>query len=46
MVPLDKHGRQEAWVPEFLFTVVKEAVEERKEGEKWRKAIVTPAMPE
>jgi len=46
VVPLDKHGRQEAWVPEFLFTVVKEAVEERKEGEKWRKAIVTPAMPE
>ena len=46
VVPLDKNGRQEAWVPEFLFTVQKEAVEERKEGEKWWKAVVTPAMPE
>jgi len=45
VVPLDKDGRQEAWVPEFLFTVEKE-VEEKKEGEKWKKAVVTPAMPE
>ena len=46
VVPLDKNGKQEAWEPEILFTVAKEAVEERKEGEKWRKATVTPAMPE
>jgi len=45
VVPLDKDGRQEAWVPEFLFTVDKE-VEDKKEGEKWKKAVVTPAMPE
>ena len=44
-VPLDKEGRQEAWVPEILFTVTKE-VEERREGEKWTRALVTPAMPE
>lgn len=46
VVPLDKEGRQEAWVPEFLFTVNKEAVEERRDGEKWTRALVTPAMPE
>jgi len=46
VVPLDKEGRQEAWVPEFLFTVEKENIEEKKEGEKWKKAVVTPAMPE
>lgn len=46
VVPLDKEGRQEAWVPEILFTVTKEAVEERREGEKWTRALVTPAMPE
>ena len=46
VVPLDKHGKQEAWVPEFLFTVEKGAIEERREGEKWTKAVVTPAMPE
>lgn len=45
VVPLDKEGKQEAWVPEFLFTVEKE-VEEKKEGEKWKRASVTPAMPE
>jgi len=45
VVPLDKNGHQEAWVPEFLFTVEKE-IEERKEGEKWKRASVTPAMPE
>jgi len=45
VVPLDKEGKQEAWVPEFLFTVEKET-EEKKEGEKWKKAVVTPAMPE
>jgi len=45
-VPLDKEGRQEAWVPEFLFTVEKENLEEKKEGEKWKRATVTPAMPE
>eukprot|EP00092_Neocalanus_flemingeri_P006212 GFUD01006684.1.p1 GENE.GFUD01006684.1~~GFUD01006684.1.p1 ORF type:complete len:700 (+),score=137.10 GFUD01006684.1:114-2213(+) len=45
VVPLDKEGKQEAWVPEFLFTAEKET-EEKKEGEKWKKAVVTPAMPE
>jgi len=45
VVPLDKDGKQEAWVPEFLFTVEKE-IEDKKEGEKWKKAVVTPAMPE
>jgi len=45
VVPLDKEGKQEAWVPEFLFMAEKE-VEEKKEGEKWKKAVVTPAMPE
>ena len=45
VVPLDKEGHQDAWVPEFLFTVAKEA-DQRREGEKWRRAQVTPAMPE
>ena len=45
-VPLDKDGKQEPWIPEFLFTVQKTDLEERKEGEKWKKAVVTPAMPE
>ena len=47
VVPLDKEGRQELWVPEFLFTVQGEDGRgETREGEKWRKAVVTPAMPE
>ena len=47
VVPLDREGRQEAWVPEFLFTVLGEGSrQEAKEGDKWRKAVVTPAMPE
>ena len=45
-VPLDKDGRQESWIPEFLFTVHKADLDQRKEGEKWKKAVVTPAMPE
>lgn len=45
-VPLDSQGRQEDWIPEFLFTVHKADLQERKEGEKWKKAVVTPAMPE
>ena len=45
-IPLDKDGKQEAWIPEFLFTVNRTDLEQRKEGEKWTKAVVTPAMPE
>ena len=42
-VPLDKEGRQEVWVPEFLFTI---QAQDCPDGEKWSKAVVTPAMPE
>ena len=48
VVPLDKEGRQEAWVPEFLFTVLGQGGRqgEGREGDKWRRAVVTSAMPE
>ena len=45
VVPLDRSGRQEAWVPEFLFTVERITGEEVA-AEKWWKAVVTPAQPE
>ena len=45
VVPLDRLGRQEAWVPEFLFTVERITGDEVA-AEKWWKAIVTPAQPE
>ena len=46
VVPLDREGRQEAWVPEFLFTVAGEVGEAGRGGDKWTRALVTPAMPE
>ena len=45
VVPLDRSGRQEAWVPEFLFTVERITGDEVA-AEKWWKAVVTPAQPE
>jgi len=45
VVPLDKRGRQEAWVPEFLFTVEKITGDEIG-AEKWWRGVVTPALPE
>ena len=45
VVPLDRSGRQEAWVPEFLFTVERISGDEVA-AEKWWKAVVTPAQPE
>ena len=45
VVPLDRSGRQEAWVPEFLFTVERITGDEVA-AEKWWKAAVTPAQPE
>ena len=45
VVPLDRSGRQEAWVPEFLFTVDRITGDEVA-AEKWWKAVVTPAQPE
>merc|ERR1712173_317524 len=41
VVPLDRSGRQEAWVPEFLFTVDRITGDEVA-AEKWWKAVVTP----
>ena len=45
VVPLDRSGRQEAWVQEFLFTVERITGDEVA-AEKWWKAVVTPAQPE
>ena len=45
VVPLDRSGRQEAWVPEFLFTV-EGITGDEVAAEKWWKAVVTPAQPE
>ena len=45
MVPLDKAGRQEAWVPEFLFTVEKITGDEVSAGLAVRQSASLPRLP-
>ena len=48
VVPLDKTGRQEQWIPEFLFAVdPSQAKSDKLLADKWIKVgKLSPAMPE